>query len=248
MDRDFVRAAQASKFNRINGSSVAKHIGNQMARSSSFDRTFRTALRLQNTAMADSFFDTMMQELSKYTLSNSNQLPRSFSTQKLGELYLRLKVSGTQMSPGLTELLLFALNKKGMHKEIIDLCSDKSSDIHKYYLAESLLQGKVKGKSYYEALTSSSAFADDQESACQLTQKTKALLLDGSDQRAMELMRRELAKREETAKSRKELLIALYDDMMEAETGQKLTFQEFKEKRQKSALASKRLVQQLFAV
>ena len=82
---------------------------------------------------------------------------------------MRLKLSKADLSPATSELLLYTLNKKGMHKEIIDFCSDKESEIHKYYLAESLLQGKVSDKSYTDALKASKAFDDKDLSACQLT-------------------------------------------------------------------------------
>ena len=46
----------------------------------------------------------------------------------------------------MSELLLYSLNKKEMHREIVDYCTSDDrikSDVEKYYLAESLLQGKV---------------------------------------------------------------------------------------------------------
>lgn len=215
-----------SQYNKIEGKTVAKYLSNQFARTTSFDRTFRTALRVQGTPMADAFFSELMQQLNKYTLANGNQLPGSFTESKLSDLYLRLKLSEAELSPATSELLLFALNKKGMHKEIIDLCSDKQSDIHKYYLAESLLQGKVSNKSYAEALNGSNAFSDKDLSACQLTQKAKALFLDGSDQGAIDFFRAELAKRESRAKERKELMVSMYDNVMSTSTSadKKLSF------------------------
>ena len=111
-----------SQYNRLDGSSVAKYLANHFGQANSFDMTFRTALRLQGTPMSDQFFNEMMQQLNKYQLENNNQLPTSFTTSKLSNLYMRLKLSKTEMSPALTELLLYTFNKKGMHKEIIDLC------------------------------------------------------------------------------------------------------------------------------
>ena len=46
LDKDFIRAAQMSAHNGISGRTVAKYLGNQLGQASSFDRTFRTALRL----------------------------------------------------------------------------------------------------------------------------------------------------------------------------------------------------------
>ena len=168
----------------LGGRSVAQYLGNQFERASSFDRTFRTALRIEGTPMADSFFKELMQQLNAYSLKNRNQLPSSFTKQNLSDLYLRLNLSGINLSPSMSELLLYSLNKKELHQEIVDYCtsSDMSnSDVEKYYLAESLLQGKVRDKTYSAALRNSKIFADTQNmSACQLTLKTKALFLDGS--------------------------------------------------------------------
>ena len=93
------------------------------------------------------------------------QLPSSFTEKRLEDLYLRLKVSGAELTPAMSELLLFTLNKKQMHEQIVDFCTSEGSesnksDINKYYLAESLLQGNLKDKSFSEALKSSQVFGD----------------------------------------------------------------------------------------
>ena len=185
----------------IGGRSVAVYLGNQFERASSFDRTFRTALRLEGTPMADSFFKEIIQQLNAYSLSNRNQLPRSFTGKNLTDLYLRLKLSGAQLSHPMSELLLYSLNKKEMHREIVDYCTAEErikSDVEKYYLAESLLQGKIKDKSYSTALRKSKIFDSNENlSACQLTLKTKALFLDGSPQTAIDTFKKDLLKREE---------------------------------------------------
>jgi len=68
-----------SDYNGISGNTVAKYLGNQFGRANSFDRTFRSALRVQGTPMADAFFTELMQHLNKYALANGNQLPSSFT-------------------------------------------------------------------------------------------------------------------------------------------------------------------------
>lgn len=74
-----------------------------------------------------------------------NKLPNSFTEKRLSDLYLRLKLSKAETSPAMDELLLFCLNKKRMHEQIVDFCSRDdikskgASEITKYYLAESLL-------------------------------------------------------------------------------------------------------------
>ena len=148
----------------------------------------------------------------------------------------------------MNELLLFCLNAKGMTKEILDVCNGQKSDIHRYHLAESLFAGNIHGKTYTDALIASQAFNDADLSACQLTQRTKALFLDGNDQGAIDYFRSELAKRENMAKERKDLIVALYDNVMATSDDQKLTFDQFKGKHQASALFTKRLLQQAFAV
>ena len=157
---------------------------------------------------------------------------------------MRLKLSKTEMSPALTELLLYTFNKKGMHKEIIDLCQDsQNSDIMKYYLAESVLQGQLKDKTYTEALRDCGVYTAESDLApCQLTQRTKALFLEGSDKGAIDFLRSEIDRREERARERKELLVAMYDSTLKEQKNKKLSFKQFKERHQKSALFSKRLI------
>ena len=90
-------------------------------------------------------------------------------------------------------------------------------------------------------------FADGKDlSACELTLKTKALFLDGSAKAAIDSFKEDLAKREAQAAKRKELMVALYDSAMP--TDRTLTFEEFKAKHKKSALFTKRIVQQAFIV
>ncbi len=74
------------------------------------------------------------------------------------------------------------------------------------------------------------------------------MFLDGSDQGAIDFFRAELDKREQLAKERKELMVSMYNNVMSQSSNKKLTFDEFKDKHQKTALFSKRLIQQTFAV
>ena len=128
------------------------------------------------------------------------KLPSSFSQKNLGDLYLRLKISEAELSSPMSELLLFTLNKRQMHEQIVDFCSQAPSnnEINKYYLAESLLQGNLRNKTYQDALVSSQGgFGSDEAdlTACELTQKTKAIFLDRSEQAAVDFFRGELGKR-----------------------------------------------------
>ena len=115
-DADFIRISQLTEHSKIDGQSLAKYLKNQFDRSSSFDRTFRTALRLQGTPLEKDFFTELMKELSGYTLQNMGKMPSSFTEKRLSDLYLRLKVSKTELSPAMSELLLYSLNKKKMHQ------------------------------------------------------------------------------------------------------------------------------------
>ena len=74
-------------------------------------------------------------------MANGGKLPSSFTQKNLAELYLRLKLSGTKpKSASCVEMLLFCLNKAGLHKEVLDYCADSQSrsELERYYLAESL--------------------------------------------------------------------------------------------------------------
>lgn len=173
---------------KVNGKTVAKYLGNQFERPSSFERTFKTALRIDGTPMADNFFKEMMKQINDYSLRNQNRLPESFSEKRLRDLYLRLQLSETSMSPAMTEMLLSSMSRQGMHKEVVDFCSKKGksmTDIEKYYLAESILSGNPKDSTRVQAMANSKVFADGKDlSACELTLKTKAMFLDGSPEAA----------------------------------------------------------------
>ena len=139
----------------------------------------------------------------------------------------------------MSELLLYSLSVKGMHKEIINFCTEKGapqSEIEKYYLSESLLQGTLKDKAYSEALRTCGVYDGEEMSACQLAQKTKAMFLEGSNQAAVDFFRRELNKREGKAKEHKDLMVALYDNVIDSKSGSKLTYEEFLSKHERSAL------------
>ena len=77
---------------------------------------------------------------------------------------------------------------------------------------------------------------------------TKAMFLDRSDQSAIDFFRSELTKREEKAQSRKDLMVALYDNVMDTKKGSVLSFDEFKRKHERSKIFSQRLVAQAYAV
>lgn len=74
------------------------------------------------------------------------------------------------------------------------------------------------------------------------------MFLDRSDQAAMDFFRNELTKREDKALQRKDLMVALYDNVMDTKSGSKLSFEQFKRKHEKSKLFSQRLVAQAYAV
>lgn len=151
-DKDFIRVTQQTQHSKIGGRSIARYLANQFDKGNSYDRTFRTALRVQGTSIEKDFFSELMQQLNAYSLKNMGKLPSSFTEKKLGDLYLRLKLSDAELSSAMSELLLFTLNKKQMHEQIVDFSTRSSqastNEINKYYLAESLLQGNLRNKTY----------------------------------------------------------------------------------------------------
>ena len=50
------------------------------------------------------------------------------------------------------------------------------------------------------------------------------MFLDRSDQAAIDFFRTELTKREDKALERKNLMVALYDNVMDSKSGKKLSF------------------------
>ena len=72
--------------------------------------------------------------------------------------------------------------------------------------------------------------------------------MEGSDKGAIDFLRSEIDRREGRARERKELLVAMYDSTLKEQNNKKLSFKQFKERHQKSALFSKRLIAQSYAV
>ena len=50
-DKDFIKVTQQTEHSKIGGRSIARYLANQFDRGNSYDRTFRTALRVQGTSM-----------------------------------------------------------------------------------------------------------------------------------------------------------------------------------------------------
>lgn len=79
-----------------------------------------------------------------------------------------------------SELVLHMLNEAGCVAEVADMCNQlPQSDVTRYYLSEALF--KTKQADY----TASVKLVASNESACDLTQRTKAMLLDGKAKEAV---------------------------------------------------------------
>lgn len=160
-DKTLVRASSLTEYSKLSGRAVAKYLGSNLERGQSFDMVFRTALKLDGTPLADEFFPELMQQLSAYSARNANKLPPAFTKTALQDLYLKLRSANTTLSPALSEVLLFALHRQALHTEAIDLCESAptKTDIHRHYLAESLLQSSLRGSTYEKAIESCDMFA-----------------------------------------------------------------------------------------
>lgn len=162
-------------------------------------------------------------------------MPLSFTEEALKDIYYKIRASKSDLDLNTSELLLYILQSKGMHKEVIDYCERKQNkaEIIQYYLTESLLQLPLKSGSYSKAIDTLLNASD----ACKLTQKTKAIMLDEGAEAAYSYFKDEFEKSEEKAKQSKSFLISLYDKMMPQ---QDVTFEDWKDKySQSSQLAAK---------
>jgi hypothetical protein len=144
-------------------------------------------------------------------------------------LFAKLRPQRESLSSNTSELLLYLLQQKGLHAEVIDYC-DKlpKQELARYYLTESLLHLPLKSGTYTGALEKASVFSADDHSAMHLTQRTKAIMLDKGPDAAYAFFQDEFAKLEEKAKQQKSLLVSLYDTLMGS--SEKLQFQEFKDR------------------
>ena len=143
--KEFVQISALNENNHISGQVIAEYIGNQLDNPQSFDRLFRVALRLDNTKLSEDFFAEVMGQLRSYQQKTKGELPRNFTDKAVKDFYLKLRASKVEMSPAMSELLLYVLSEKEMDYEVIDFCEHKKqqglqSDVYQYFLSESLLK------------------------------------------------------------------------------------------------------------
>ena len=217
-DKDFVQISSMSENNHISGRVIAEYLGNQLENTSAFERLFKVALRLDRTTLSGEFFPELMHQLKEYQSKSQGQLPMSFTEKVMKDFYLKLRASKVDLSTDMSELLLFILSQNDMHYEVIDFCEHQKklglqSDIHSYYLSESLFKLELNDGTYLEALEGSEMFhqTSDDTSACQLTQKTKAMFLDKGAEEAIKYFKEKLSAREQRSQDRQDLLVTLYN-------------------------------------
>jgi len=121
-DKEFVRISAMSETNHVPGRVIAEYLGNQLDNPRAFERLFRVALRLDKTALSDEFFAEVMGQLRNHQLKSRGQLPRSFTEKAVKDFYLKLRASKVELSPAMSELLLYVLSQKEMDYEVIDFC------------------------------------------------------------------------------------------------------------------------------
>lgn len=126
-----------------------------------------------------------------------------------------------------------------MWAEIIDLCDNyeqltgntsANEDVRNYYLSDALIQMPLgQGNHYYDLLQEAVFKETNQESACYITQMTKAYIQDGNSDHAVKFFNQSLKKLQELKENREEYLLNLYDAIF-GESTTELSYEEFKEK------------------
>lgn len=141
------------------------------------------------------------------------------------------------------------MHSKGLHGEVIDFCERMpgNPEIAKYYLTESLLALPLKSGSYTSAIIKSERFKPSEVmSAMELTQRTKAIMLDKGPQAAFDFFKAEFKKREEKAQKKRAFLVSLYDTLMPNDSD--LTFEQFVERYRKASNLASRLARESFVI
>ena len=82
--------------------------------------------------------------------------------------------------------------------------------------------------------------------AMEITQRTKAVMLDDGPQAAFDFFKSEFQKLEEKAQQKKAFLVSLYDTLMPSD--EDLTFEEFVERYRKSSNLAARLAREAFVI
>jgi len=121
-------------------------------------------------------------------------------------------------------------------------------------MSESLLSLPLKKGNYQEALEATdffrgdSADSTDSFNACQLTQKTKAVLLDKGAEAGFAYFKEEFEKQNEKAQRKQAFLVSLYNQIMPDENSEELTYETFKERYLKSTQLASRFAREAFVV
>lgn len=143
------------------------------------------------------------------------------------------------------------MDKLNLKAEVVDLCESHAtkSDVHTYYLGESLLKMKFKDKYYLDVLSAANVTTDgEDQSACQVTQKTKAMFIDSGADVAITYFKDQMKRRQEKTDDRRKFLVSMYDETFRGQPDQPMSIEEFEKKFFSSAGLTERILQEAYAV
>lgn len=194
------------------------------------------ALRMDESGEGEKFTHALLKELRSYQTKNGS-LP--FSQKQVSELYYKMRAQGFKDKPS-AELVLYLLTQVNCAAEVADLC-DKlpSTNVTQYYMSEALLS--TAQPDFQSAVKLA---IPDSSSVCAVTQRTKALMLDGKTQDAVQFFQEEVARIRSQNKSRKSMLVDFYNSVFDKD----LSFEEFKATHARASLRAQSLAKEVFAV
>lgn len=203
--------------------------------------------RLSETPQKQQFTDQLLIELKDYQSKNNGQLPKSFTQKSLKQIYTKLR--SLKRLTKQDEVLLYILKSAGLNNEVIDYCSKQcTSQIKKYYLAEALLQmDKSKSGSYLEALKQANVVKEGQQTACEVTQGTKAVILDKGVKAGLDYFEKEYASLQKQNHARENMLVSMYDSVFDSDR-KKTSLKSFKKTFMRSSLVASKVASESYAV
>lgn len=251
-DRQFFTLSQHSENNSLDVEDIARYFGTQFSQKQTLDKVFTVALRLDGTAHYKKFEDAMMKELKNYQARNHGAMPPSFDKSAVKKIYLKLRAT-EKLNPEGSELMLYILKALHLNQEVIDYCTLSSAaatnNVKQYYMSEAMMQMPLRSKKqYHTTLKEVNVLPEDaaEMNACQLTQATKAVMLDKGGAAGYRYFQdRSDAIRKEN-QAREDMLLSMYNCVFDnAET---TSLEDFKKTYLRSGLLAAKIAKESFAV
>ena len=251
-DKTFFNVSQHSANNSLNVEDMARYFGKQFAQKQTLDRVMKVALRLEGTAQSKQFEDALLREFKNYQARNFGAMPPSFDPKAVKNAYLKLRATNS-LNPDGSELVLYLLKSLNLNQEVIDYCTlsadSANNNVKQYYMSEALMQMPLQAKKQYlSSLQQASVLPDDSAdmTPCQLTQATKAVMLDKGGAAGYRYFHEKSDALRKENLARDDMLLSMYNSVFD--NAHTTSLEDFKKTYLRSGLLAARIAKESFAV